>query len=118
MGGLLLIQLLVADVVGLSSGHTPGSTVVSNHDNFHFRTVRAHANTNESVAALLLLVVACIALGASPQWVNWLSIAYCLGRVSHMLCYWFNWSIPRSLSFVVSLAALFGLFALGTAAAI
>ncbi len=116
-GGLILIQLLVADVIGLSNGHVPGSVVAASHKNIHFRATRAHANTNESVAAFILLVLGGVALGATPVWLNGLSIAYCAARVAHMLFYWSGLSIARSLSFIVSLVSLFGLLIVGVATA-
>lgn len=117
-GGLLLVQLLVADVVGLLNGHVPGAALPAAHDNFHFRATRAHANTNESIAAFLLFVVACVALGAAPGWVNNLSLAYCLARVAHMLFYWLGLGPLRSLAFIVSLVALLGLAIVGFGAAL
>jgi len=118
VGGLVLVQLLVADVIGLTRGHVPGEQVTSSHENIHFRATRAHANTNESVAAFVLLVLACVAFGAGPGWTNGLSATYCVARVAHMLFYWAGISAARSVSFIVSLAALFGLLFAGLAAAL
>lgn len=118
VGGLLLVQLLVADVVGLTRGHVPGSTLTSSHDDFHFRATRAHANTNESIASFVLLVLASVALGGSPLWINSLSAVYCLSRLAHMLFYWCGLTSLRSLSFIASLGALFGLVLVGVIAAI
>ena len=117
IGGLLLVQLLVADVVGLTGGHTPGSAVTTSHESFHFRATRAHANTNESVASYLLLSLSGIGVGVEPQWLNLLSLAYCISRTFHMCFYWIGWGTLRSLSFIVSLLALFGLLVAGVVSA-
>lgn len=87
IGGLLLIQLLIADVVGLLRGHVPGSPVVGSHESIHFRATRAHANTNESVSSFILLGLAGVALGVDSQWLNGLSTTYVVSRVAHMTCY-------------------------------
>jgi len=118
VGGLLLVQLLVADIAGLMKGHVPGSAPDASHESFHFRATRAHANTNESVAAFVLLAFAGIALGASAFWVNWLSVAYCAARVAHMVFYWLKLAPLRSLSFIVGLGSLFGLLVVDIAAAL
>ena len=49
MSLLLLLQLLVADVVGIRSKHTPGAAVAADHDDLLFRASRTVANTNESI---------------------------------------------------------------------
>jgi len=113
VGGLLLIQLLVADIVGLSNGHVPGTTVEESHASLQFRTMRAHANTNESIASFILLAIGGIAFGANPQWLNWLASLYLGSRVAHTFCYWSGWGIARSIAFVVSLIALFGMLVIG-----
>lgn len=109
MGGLLLVQLLVADVAGLVKGHVPGSTLTSSHESFHFRSTRAFANTNESLLAFVLLALCGIAFGASVYWVNMLSVVYVCARVAHMLLYWLGLGPLRSAAFIVCLGAMIGL---------
>jgi len=109
IGGLLLMQLLIADAAGLVSGHVPGTAVVSSHESFHFRATRAHANTNESIASFILLTFTGIAVGVEHQWLNWLSITYCVSRFAHMGFYLIGWGALRSVSFGLSLLALFGI---------
>ncbi|NKB99901.1 MAG: hypothetical protein GKR90_15575 [Pseudomonadales bacterium] len=46
---LMLIQLLVADVLGIIRKHTPGTSVQSGHSDPLFRVTRTVANTNESI---------------------------------------------------------------------
>lgn len=100
---LLLIQLLVADVVGITSKHTPGHPVPADHGSFLFRSGRALSNSNESIAIFILAVWFSIALSANPDWVNRGAIIYFVGRVGHMGFYYANIPLMRSLSFVVSL---------------
>ena len=37
LGGLVLVQAVVADVAGIRSKHTPGMPVTTGHDDFLFR---------------------------------------------------------------------------------
>lgn len=116
MGGLLLVQLVVLDVAGIKAGHVPGAAVGGDHADFFFRATRAHANTNESLAAFILLALFGILLGAAPGWLNLLATVYVAARVAHMLCYYAGISVLRSLAFVVALAALLGMLVIGVAA--
>lgn len=115
LGGLLLVQLLIADLAGIRSGHRPGTPVEPDPARFLFRAVRAHANTNESVAIFILLALFGVFSGASPLWLNGLAWTYLVSRVAHMLCYYAGWALARSASFAVSLLALFGMAAAGAA---
>ncbi len=108
--GLLVAQLLVADVAALRAKHAPGTPIDADHGSFLFRAARAHANTNESIAAFGLLALFSILIAADAAWTNGLCLAYLAGRVGHMLCYWAGWSAARSASFGVSAIALVGLF--------
>ena len=54
---LVLVQLLVQDLAGIKEKHVPGMPVTTGHGNFHFRAVRAHANTNENLPLWLLTAV-------------------------------------------------------------
>jgi uncharacterized MAPEG superfamily protein len=116
VGGLMLIQLLVADMIGITSRHIPGTPVEADHKNKLFRAVRALANTNESVSIFILLAMFSIAVAASPAWINGLALTYLGGRVGHMVCYYLNIKLMRSISFAVSLIALLGLFTVSGAA--
>lgn len=106
VGGLLLIQLIVADLVGLKSGHTPGKTVDADPANFFFRVTRAHANTNESIAAFILITIFAMHSPLSPFWVNALSWLYLVSRVAHMSCYYAANQPLRSIAFGLSILAL------------
>lgn len=112
-GGLLLLQLVVADVAGIRAGHVPGAPVATDHASFLFRAVRAHANTNESVAAFVLLLLFAMLSSASPAWVNGLAWAWVGARAAHTAFYWADVRVMRSVAFGVSLTALVALLAVG-----
>lgn len=112
-GALLLIQLLVVDLAGLKARHIPGTPVHPNPGNFLFRATRAHANTNESIAAFVLLALFALLSAAIPLWVNALSWAYVAARAAHMLCYYAGLPLPRTIAFATSLVALFGMLGVG-----
>lgn len=115
-GALLLIQLLVVDLAGIKARHRPGTPVEADHGEFLFRATRAHANTNESIAAFTLLALFCVLSAASPGWLNALSWVYVAARVAHMVCYYAGFQLPRSVAFGVGLVALFGMLVVGVAA--
>jgi uncharacterized MAPEG superfamily protein len=116
MAALLLLQLLVADVAGIAAGHVPGTPVEARHDLFLFRANRAHANTNETIAAFILLSVFGIFAGASPSWQNGLAWTFVLARASHMLCYYGDLRLLRSASFGIAVIALVGMLVIGFSA--
>jgi uncharacterized MAPEG superfamily protein len=115
-GGLLLLQLIVADVSAMRAGHKAGTPIPVDFSRFHFRAARAHANTNESLAAFGLLAIAGVLSGAVPGWLNALSAAYLVTRVAHMAAYYANRKAPRSTVFGVSLLVLLGMLATDIAA--
>jgi uncharacterized MAPEG superfamily protein len=115
-GLLLLVQLIVADLVAIRSGHRAGTPVPVDFRSFLFRAARAHANTNESIAAFALLAAAGILSAASPLWLNGLAWAYVACRVGHMASYYANRKAARSTAFGLSLLALLGMFAVSAAA--
>ncbi|MFN2427058.1 MAG: MAPEG family protein [Candidatus Binatia bacterium] len=112
-GALLLVQLVVVDVAGMRAGHSPGAPIPTDHGSFLFRAGRAHANTNESVAAFVLLALFGMFTGASPGWLNGLAITYAAARLSHMVCYYAGVQILRSVSFGAALVALVGMLLTG-----
>ena len=75
--------------------------------------MRAHANTNESLAAFILLALFGIFSSAAPAWINALSWVYVAARLAHMLCYYADLRLARSISFGIGLAALVGLLVTG-----
>ena len=113
MGALYLAQLLVADVIGIRRKHIPGTPVTAGHDDLHFRAVRAHANTTESIAAFILIGLFTIAMGATPTWVSALCWTFVGARAAHMTLYYLDVRAPRSVAFALALVALGLLFVLG-----
>lgn len=114
MSGLIfLIQLLLADVIGLKNGHMPGDTIKPDHKDLHFRANRAILNTNESVAIFILLIAFAMLSQANPDHLNISSVLYFLGRLGHMVCYYLNQKLLRSIFFVISLLGLVAIFGVG-----
>ena len=116
MGGLLLVQLIVLDIAGIRTGHVPGAAVAGDHGDFFFRASRAHANTNESLAAFALLALFGILHNASPGWFNLAAVVFVGARTAHMLCYYADQRTLRSAAFVVAFLALAAMLVLGAAA--
>ena len=73
---LSIIQLLVADAIGIVSKHTPGTPVEANHDKVLFRASRVVANTNESIAIFILAAAFCVLTSAPVSFVGLCSWAY------------------------------------------
>jgi len=109
LGVLVLVQVLVADVAAMRSGHVPGAAVTGGHDVFLFRATRAHANTNENLALFLLLSVAAILLRASAPLTNGFAAVFVASRAVHMLAYYADQRTLRSTAFVIGLVCLIGL---------
>lgn len=109
IGALSVLQLLVADVAGILGRHRPGYPVTPDASSFLFRAVRAHANTNESLPAFVVLAVVAVFAQVPAAAANGLCIAYFVGRLAHMLCYYGGWGLARSASFALSVVALVGL---------
>ncbi len=112
-GALSLLQLLCFDFMAIKLRHTPGHPVENNHGNLLFRLSRAHANTNETLGALILLFLFALLTAADPVWVNRLMVGYFLSRVLHMLFYYIGWSFLRGVVFALSLLSMIGLFVIG-----
>ena len=117
LAGLIMVQVLVADLASMKEKHVPGMPVTSGHASFHFRAVRAIGNTNETLGLFLLLVVLATALGANATWTNVLAWVYVGARAGHMTFYYLRQGLLRSTAFGVSLAAQAGLLLLVLAAA-
>ena len=116
LGFVHVVQILVADVVALRRGHTPGTAADGGHEDLLFRASRAHANTNESIAAVILIAGFAIARGADPGAVSLCCWAILGLRIAHGACYYANWQAPRSISFALGIVALIALFGAGVRA--
>lgn len=108
---LLVVQLIVADLTAIKRRHKSGYPIPADSSQFLFRAARAHANTNESIAAFALLAITGILVAANPPWLNALAMLWLGARVVHMLAYYLNRKPLRSLAFAFSLLALLGMFA-------
>ena len=115
LGGLSLVQALVADVAAMRTKHTPGMPVTTGHDDFFFRAVRAQANTLENLPVFIVLCLAAVLLGASPSTARTLAWIFVGGRVVHMLAYYADQRTLRSTAFAASFLALIGLFVVAAA---
>ncbi|NRB41781.1 MAG: MAPEG family protein [Pseudomonadales bacterium] len=112
-GLTFFMQLVVVDVIGLKARHTPGHPIPANHNDFLFRASRTLSNTNESVAIFILFVGFSILSSANPEWLNISAMVYLAGRIAHMLFYYSNLKLCRSISFAVSLFGLMAMFVVG-----
>jgi uncharacterized MAPEG superfamily protein len=108
-GGLLVLQLLVADIAGIKAGHTPGMPIAADHNSFLFRATRALANMNESIAIFIIFAVVGMLSGADPVWLGRWALVYVAARSAYMLCYWFNIKTMRSVCFAAAFVGLLGM---------
>jgi uncharacterized MAPEG superfamily protein len=114
LSGLLFwIQLAVADIVSIKAKHPPGFSITQDHGSLLFRAHRVLANSNESAAILILFALFGILSSANPAWLNGCALAYLVGRVGHMIFYYGNLKIARSVAFAISFCALLGMFITG-----
>ena len=109
LAALILVQVLVQDFAGIKAKHVPGMPVTTGHSDFHFRAVRAHANTNEQLPVWILMVVLAVLLGADAKWSGYAAWAFTAARLGHMAFYYLDQRLMRSVSFGVGLLAQFAL---------
>ena len=107
LAALVLVQVLFVDFASIKSKHVPGMPVTSGHGDFLFRATRAHANTNENLPVLILLVLLAVLLRADPKWTGYALWAFTAGRAGHMLFYYLDLRTARSIAFGVGLVAQF-----------
>lgn len=112
-GGLMLVQLLVADVISIYRKHPPGTPPADDHSDLHFRSVRAHANSVETASVFLLAMAFSVLRSADPGTVALWAWIFVGGRGAHMLTYWLDLRIVRSIAFSVASLALVALFVVG-----
>lgn len=113
---LLLTQLVVLDVAGIRAKHPPGTPITTGPEDFLFRASRAHANTNESIAAFVLLALFGIFSGANWSWLGAAAWTWVLARAAHMIFYYANIPLARSAAFGISMLALVAMLICGLAA--
>jgi uncharacterized MAPEG superfamily protein len=112
-GALYLFQLLLADVVGIVRKHNPGTPIEGDHDDLLFRATRAHANSTESVGAVILISAFAILTGGDARWVNGALWAFLVFRIGHMLAYYFDLRAARSACFGLGVVSLLVVFVQG-----
>ena len=110
---LLLVQLVIADITGITWKHTPGTSVAEDHGNLLFRAVRTVANTNESIAIFICALLFCVLSGASPDYTAYGAWAFVTFRLIYAICYYSNLQTPRSIAFGFSLLSLVALLITG-----
>lgn len=108
--GLVLIQLIIADLSAIQAKHKAGTPIPPDFSRFYFRAARAHANTNESISVFIALALAGVFMTAAAAWINALSLAYIACRIAHMLSYYLNNKLARSTAFGLSLLVLLAMF--------
>ena len=113
MALLMFIQLMFADVVGIKAKHTPGSSILVDHESLLFRSSRVVGNTNESVAIFLIAIPFCILSKASPMLTAYASWGYVAARLFYAGFYYTNLQLWRSVIFGVSMLCLLTLLAVG-----
>lgn len=114
IAALMLVQLVIADVVGILRKHTPGTKVIDNHSDAHFRAARTVGNTNESIAIFVCALLFCILSGSSPVLTAYAAWSYVAFRVVYAICYYANLQTLRSISFGLSALSLLALLIIGT----
>lgn len=110
---LLIVQIVIADVVGILSKHIPGSAVETDHGSLLFRASRVVANTNESIAVFILASAFCVLTNAAPYATGVAAWVYVSARFLYALCYYANQQTMRSIIFGISLLALGGQLIIG-----
>lgn len=113
MALLLFFQILVADVVGIVSKHTPGSAIDGGHGDLLFRVSRTVANSNESIAIFVLATLFCILTGASVTYTAYGAWGFVISRALYAICYYSNLQLLRSVMFGFSLLCLAGMLVVG-----
>lgn len=113
LAALMVVQMLVVDFTAIRRKHVPGMPVTEGHDSFLFRAARAHGNSNESLPTFILITVFAVAVQASPGWLNTLVAIFVAARAGHMVFYYMNYSVLRSVSFGIGLLAMIGMLVVG-----
>ncbi len=112
-GFLFWIQLAIVDLVGMREKHPPGLLIEQDHGSFLFRSHRVLANSNESAAILIMFALFGVLCCANPTWLNGCALAYFVGRYGHMMFYYNNLKIARSVAFAIGFCGLLGMFSVG-----
>ncbi len=103
---LMLVQLLIADVAGILAGHKPGFPIEARGASFLFRASRTFANSNESIAIFVMLLLANLFLQSDPAWINGLALSYLVCRLVYTFAYYAHLAVFRSVVFALSIVVL------------
>lgn len=95
------------------TGLVLGFSITQDLGSLLFRAHRVLANSYESAAILILFALFGMLSSANPAWLNGCALAYLVGRVGHMMFYYGNLKIARSVAFAISFCALLGMFNTG-----
>lgn len=115
---LLFVQWFVATKAKTSlQGAVPGKIDSSlGHESFAFRAHRTFMNTLENIPAMLGTSFLAVLVGADPFWSAIFIWAFVVGRVIHMLLYYFiateSNPSPRTYFFMLGLLSNLALFVL------
>lgn len=110
---LMLVQIIIADAIGIKSRHTPGASIRADHSDLLFRSSRTVANTNESIAIFVLAALFCIYSNASPAYSAYAAWSFFTARALYALFYYLNLQTLRSVTFGVSLICLAAMLVVG-----
>lgn len=113
LASLMLVQFLIADVVGIRSKHIPGTAVPSDHNLILFRATRMVANTNETIGIFIIAVLFCIYSNANPAHLAYACWTFVAARTVYIVCYLGDLRILRSCVFVVCLLSLIAILVIG-----
>ncbi|MCH7743118.1 MAG: MAPEG family protein [Proteobacteria bacterium] len=113
VAGLMIIQIIVIDITGILTRHTPGSSIEVDHNNFLFRATRSLGNTNESIAVFIMLALFCILSMASPSITAVCAWSYFFARLGHTLFYYAKIGFARSICFGLVLFSLVAMLLTG-----
>ena len=116
MALLMFFQVIVADVVGIRTKHTPGAAVQSDHNDLLFRVDRTVSNTNESIAIFILAIIICILSNAPANYTCYAAWAFVISRSVYTVFYYVNLKALRSVMFAVSMLSLASLLVIAVAA--
>ena len=113
LAALMLVQVVIADVVGILRRHIPGTPVEPAHSDSLFRVTRTVANTNETVVIFVCALLFCMLTNASPINTAYATWSYVGCRFIYAACYYSNQQTLRSIAFGMSLIALASLIVIG-----
>jgi len=113
IASIMLVQLLIADTTSILRKQVPGTKVNDDHNDLLFRVTRTVANTNETIAIFVCVLLFCILSGASPTFTAYAAWSYISFRAAYAICYYTNLQTLRSICFGLSALSLLALLLVG-----